>query len=120
MWLPEMPVCMIDWFGAKAYAAWQSSRDGKGWRLTMEQEFEKAARGVDGRFFPWGDSLDPSWCCMRHSHQGHKLPSVVDSYPIDVSVYGIRGLGGNMREWGEEIYSPVPPNPQPPDSLWDI
>jgi len=110
VWLPDYPVCMIDWFGAKVYAAWQSARDSKGWRLTMEQEFEKAARGVDGRFFPWGDHLNPSWCCMVDSHQGVPLPSVIESYPIDVSVYGVRGLGGNMREWCEDSYSPDAPN----------
>jgi len=109
IWLPDEPVSMVDWYGAKAYAAWQSSQDRKRWRLAMEQEFEKAARGVDGRFYPWGDHLNPSWCCMRDSHQGQPLPSVVESYPIDVSVYGIRGLGGNMRDWCEDIYAPDAP-----------
>jgi len=110
MWLPEWPVMMIDWYGAKAFATWQASCDGKGWRLPMEQAWEKAARGVDGRFFPWGDDLDPSWCCMVKSHQGAGLPSVIESYPIDVSVYGIRGLGGNMRDWCEDLYTPDAPN----------
>jgi len=110
LWLPEWPVMMIDWYGAKAYATWQASRDGKKWRLTFEQEFEKAARGVDGRLLPWGDHLDPSWCCMKDNHQGAMLPSVIESYPIDVSVYGIRGLGGNMRDWCEDIYTPDAPN----------
>jgi len=92
LWMPEWPVAMVDWFGAKAYAEWQSSRDAKGWRLPIEHEWEKSARGVDGRFFPWGDFLDPSWCCMKYSHQGLIRPSVIERYPIDVSTYGVRGL----------------------------
>jgi len=109
LWLAEEPVSMVDWFGAKAFAMWQSARDGKRWRLTMEQEWEKAARGVDGRFFPWGDHLDPSWCCMKDSHQGQHNHALIDRYPIDVSVYGVRGLGGNVRDWCEDIYSPDAP-----------
>jgi len=104
IWLATQPVSMIDWNGAKAYAAWRSQCDGKAWRLPMEQEFEKAARGVDGRFYPWGDYLDPSWCCMHDSRPGQLLPSVIDTYPVDVSVYGIKGLGGNSRDWCEDIY----------------
>jgi len=109
VWLLDHPVCMINWYGAKAYAAWQSSRDGNGWRLTREQEFEKAARGADGRFYPWGDHVDASWCCMKDSHKSAPLPSVIESYPVDASVYGIRGLGGNIREWCEDIYTPNAP-----------
>jgi len=106
VWLLDFPVCMIDWYAAEAYAAWRAARDGIAWRLPMEHEWAKAARGVDGRFFPWGDYLDPSWCAMTKSHKGRPTPSVIDSYPIDISVYGIRGLGGNMRDWGQDHYHP--------------
>ena len=47
----------------------------------------------------WGDGFDPSYCHMRDSHRGCLLPAVVDSYPIDESVYGVRGLAGNMMDW---------------------
>jgi len=110
MWLDDEPVAMISWHNASAYADWRAERDGLSWRLPMEQEFEKAARGVDGRFFPWGDDLDPSRCCMRDSHQNQTLPSVIESYPVDVSVYGVRGLGGNMRDWCLDVYQPEVPN----------
>jgi len=109
IWHPDWPVCMLDWFSTKAYATWRASRDGKGWRLMLEQEYEKAARGVDGRFHPWGDVLDPSWCCMYNSHRKQPLPTLITDYPVDVSVYGIRGLGGNMREWCADIHSPNAP-----------
>jgi eukaryotic-like serine/threonine-protein kinase len=99
VWLPEYPVFMVDWDGAMAYAAWLAGSTGLPWRLPTEIEWEKAARGVDGRRFPWGDRFDPSWCCMADSHAGRWLPTVVDSFPLDESPYGIRGLGGNVRDW---------------------
>jgi len=107
--LPDYPVDMINWQGARAYADWCGRRSEKKWRLSMEHEWAKAARGVDGRFFPWGDYLDPSWCCMRESHPDFPLPAAVEDYPVDVSVYGVRGLGGNMRDWCEDIYSAETP-----------
>ncbi len=98
-WDAEWPVTMIDWRGALACSRWWAARAGLPWRLPGELEWEKAARGVDGRFFPWGDVLDPSWCCMSQSHQDVRLPALVDSYPIDESPFGVRGMGGNMRDW---------------------
>jgi serine/threonine-protein kinase len=49
------PMVSIDWHGARAYAAWWAARTGRPWRLPGESEREKAARGVDGRCFPWGN-----------------------------------------------------------------
>ena len=99
VWDPDWPVCLVDWFGASAFAAWRAERTGKPWRLLGELEWEKSARGADGRFYPWGDGFDPSWCCMRSSHPGRPLPAGVDTYPVDASVYGVRGLGGNIEDW---------------------
>ena len=98
-WGLDWPVVLIDWSGAKAYAAWLTQRTRQRWRLPMSLEWEKAARGVDGRIFPWGSFLDPSWCCIRQSHRG--APSIVPihRYPSDVSPYGVRGMGGNVRDW---------------------
>ncbi len=97
-WDPEWPVLMVDWFGTAAWCRWLAEKTGRPWRLPGELEWEKAARGVDGRFYPWGDHIDPSWCCYRDSHRGRRLPTVVDSFPVDVSVYGVRGMGGNARD----------------------
>jgi formylglycine-generating enzyme required for sulfatase activity len=109
LWHPETPVCMVDWHGASAYAAWEAGRTGQRWQLAPELVWEKAARGGDGRFFPWGDAFDPSWACLRDSHGGRALPQVVDSFPTDVSVYGVRGMGGNMRDWCGDRYAPEGP-----------
>ena len=105
MWELDWPVMLIDWHCAVAYAEWKSQQSGMSWRLLHELEWEKGARGVDGRFFPWGDDFDPSYACMRQSHQGRTLPVVVDSFPIDESVYGVRGLAGNMRDWTGTAWS---------------
>ncbi len=104
-WALDWPVMMIDWHCAGAYAKWQSERDGLPWRLPDEFEWEKAARGVDGRFFPWGSFFDPSWSCIRDSHPGRVLPVNVDSFPVDESPYGVRGLGGNIRDWTQTIFA---------------
>jgi len=112
IWEPEYPVCMVNWFGAQAYSRWFAARTGEAWRLPSELEWEKAARGVDGRFFPWGDGFDPSWCCMRDSHQGPMLPAVVDTFPVDESPYSVRGMAGNMRDWCADVYKKEgPPTP---------
>ncbi len=99
VWHPDDPVMMVAWSGAEAFAAWEASRSGRPWCLPREQAWEKAARGVDGRLYPWGDAFDPSWACTRVSHQGRMLPAVVDSFPVDASVYGVRGCAGNVRDW---------------------
>ncbi len=104
---------MVDWWGATAFAAWLADRLGQPWRLPSELEWEKVARGVDGRFFPWGDTLDPSWCCMRQSHARRPCIRAVDSFPIDESVYGVRGLAGNVHEWCADVFhAQGPPCPQ--------
>ena len=104
MWLPDWPVTMVDWHGAVAFAAWKAARSGLAWRLPHELEREKAARGVDGRFYPWGDGFDPSWCHMIDSHRGAPLPARVGEYPVDESVYGLRGMSGNTRDWTSTVF----------------
>ena len=104
-WLPDYPVCNVDWHGAKAFAAWAAIHTGQPWRLPGELAWEKAARGVDGRFYPWGDGFDPSWTCMRHSHRYRPLPNVVGAFPVDESPYGIRDLAGSMSDWCSDAFA---------------
>ncbi|HEY0135151.1 MAG TPA: SUMF1/EgtB/PvdO family nonheme iron enzyme, partial [Nannocystis sp.] len=94
------PVAMVNWEAANVYAAWFAARTGLPWRLCAEMEHEKALRGVDARAFPWGEFLDPTFCCMRLSHQNSRaLRAAVDEYPDDESVYEVRGLAGNVHTW---------------------
>jgi len=123
---PDLPVAHVDWHGARAYLDWLARSTGRPYRLPGELEWEKAARGVDGRWYPWGDFLDPSWCRTLPSARGRDVgdfgPVVVDSYPVDRSPYGVRGLAGNVRDWcldpegrvvGGRVVEPDPAAPGP-------
>lgn len=94
-----LPVVQIDWFAATAYARHHAEQTGLPWRLPSELEWEKAARGVDGRYLPWGDQLEPTWACVAGSHPDRKNVMPVDSYRTDVSPYGVRGMAGNVKDW---------------------
>lgn len=109
LWELDWPVLLVSWYDAQAYCRWRAAETHLPWRLPSEYEWEKAARGVDGRNFPWGDHLDPSWCCIRSSHPGRPTPARVGSHPLDVSVYGVFGLGGNVRDWCADAYRPEGP-----------
>jgi serine/threonine-protein kinase len=100
----RLPVHSIDWHSANLYTQWYTQKTGALWRLPNELEWEKSARGVDGRFFPWGDFPDPSWACMRDSHQASRDLVSVDQFAIDESPYGVRGLGGNVIDWTSSVY----------------
>lgn len=104
VWLPKWPVVMVDWHSARAFAAWRSEQTGNAFRLPHELEWEKCARGVDERVYPWGDGFDPSWCHMSESHQSRPLPTEVGTYAVDESVYGVRDLSGNIKEWTSTTY----------------
>jgi eukaryotic-like serine/threonine-protein kinase len=99
LWQPNWPVLMVDWYSAQAYTQWISERTGLPWRLGTEFEWEKAARGVDGRLYPWGDHFDPSWTCTLEGHTGPPLPCSVGDFGADKSPYGVVGMAGNAQDW---------------------
>jgi len=96
---PRWPVTSIDWNAATRYARWLAETSGLPWRLPDELEWEKAARGVDGRSFPWGDFGEPTWARVVGSTEGVPCRAPVGSYPIDESPYGVRDMAGNARTW---------------------
>lgn len=100
---PQWPAAAFSPEDAVAYAAWRAERDGIPWRLPSELEWEKAARGVDGRPWPWGDRFEPSLARVRDARPGHPLPVPVGSFPHDRSVYGVLDLAGNVRDWCAEV-----------------
>lgn len=104
-WKAEWPVIFVDWYGAAAYAKWKASIRDRPYRLPMEFEWEKAARGVDGRRYPWGDFLDPTWCRMLETHASFPTMAPAGSYPIDESPYGVRDAAGNQRDWCLDVPS---------------
>lgn len=102
--MADLPVCFIDWWDACAYAAWIARLTGEPWRLPTEWEYEKAARGADGRRLPWGDHMEERWTCVINSAYS-TAPLPVQTQALDVSVYGIRWLVGNRMTWCLDSYS---------------
>lgn len=98
-WSLDYPVFGISFDDASAYCEWRSAQTGEKLRLPFEDEWEKAARGADERFFPWGDHFDATFCKMKDSRgQAHSEPEPVGSYPTDCSPYGIFDMAGGVRE----------------------
>ncbi|MBI2571303.1 MAG: SUMF1/EgtB/PvdO family nonheme iron enzyme [Candidatus Schekmanbacteria bacterium] len=86
IWEPDQPVVDVTWFDANAYAAWRSTVDGRRYRLPTEVEWEKAARGADGRYYPWGDRFDATWCNMSESRlEGGPRLGPVGEFAVDES-----------------------------------
>lgn len=98
VWDLDWPVILISTHCALEYARWYSEKTGKSWRLPTPLEWEKAARGVDGRQLPWGDYFEPTWAAVRGHTEKQILPAPVGQHPIDCSVYGIYGLAGNVQD----------------------
>jgi serine/threonine-protein kinase len=102
-WDARWPVVGISWHDAVAYCEWRSEREGRRLRLPTETEWEKAARGVDGRRFPWGSQFDPELCNVRTSRRANVSLARVDAYAGDVSPYGVQGMAGNTRDWTASV-----------------
>jgi formylglycine-generating enzyme required for sulfatase activity len=103
---PDLPMTNVSWHEARTFCAYAAGR------LPTEAEWEKAARGSDGREFPWGDQPDCSranWGnfagegpCAGSKNPGQ--PVAVGRYPSGASPYGVLDLAGNVWEWVEDRY----------------
>lgn len=93
----DHPVVLVSHADAQAYAAWLAATTGEPWRLPSAREWEKAARGSDGRWFPWGMTWDPA---RANTHdQGPFDTTPVGAYPGGASPYGMLDPAGNVFEW---------------------
>lgn len=98
-WDSRWPVTAVSWRDAQTFVSWASKRVGLPLSLPTELWWEKAARGVDGRSYPWGDGFDPCLCKMAMSRRGRPAPEPVGTYVTDLSVYGVRDVAGSARDW---------------------
>ena len=109
---PRLPALGITRDAAEAYAKWLSRREGRSFRLPTNNEWEKAARGVDRRAFPWGNDWEPTFCNGPDGFARDPRPRAVGSSPEDCSVYGVFDLAGGVAEWVSDAV------PHRPDRGW--
>lgn len=103
------PVFGVSWHDASAFAAWMTAKDPAQeyeYRLPTAKQWERAARGADGRHFPWGDGFDWTFCKGAKSRpHSNGSPEPVGAFGADESPVGVRDLAGNVSEWCLDRFS---------------
>ncbi len=98
----DHPVVNVSWHDAVAYCRWLAEVTGRPYRLPSEAEWEKGARGSDGRIYPWGNQWDAKRCNSEEGGKGDTTP--VGAYPKGASFYGLLDMAGNVWEWTRSLW----------------
>jgi formylglycine-generating enzyme required for sulfatase activity len=103
----RLPVVGVSWYEAHAFCQWLRAVTGREYRLPTEAEWEKAARGTDGRLYPWGNTFDERRCNIRSAGPGRT--TLVGQYsPQGDSPYGCIDMIGNVSEWTRSAFRSFP------------
>ena len=103
------PVTYVSWHDAVGYCRWLSEVTGRSYRLPSEAEWEKGARGRDGRIYPWGNGRENG---RSTPYESGRMPlAPVGAYPNNRSPYGLLDMVGNAREWTRSLYKGYPYDP---------
>ncbi|MCK4763164.1 MAG: SUMF1/EgtB/PvdO family nonheme iron enzyme [Candidatus Aminicenantes bacterium] len=100
----QYPVMGISWDDAAAYCKWLSRKTGLNFKLPEEEKWEKAARGTDGRLYPWGAGRPGN--NLANFFSPSRKTVKVDVYPRGASPYGLLNMAGNVEEWCDGGASP--------------
>ncbi|MBZ0317554.1 MAG: formylglycine-generating enzyme family protein [Anaerolineae bacterium] len=102
--IANRPCENVSWYQAMAFCRWLSAKVGYTVSLPTEQQWEKAARGTDGRFYPWGNEYINGYANVNETWQKAgpywlQQTTAVGIYPQDASPYGVMDMAGNVIEW---------------------
>ncbi|MBA3822838.1 MAG: formylglycine-generating enzyme family protein [Ktedonobacterales bacterium] len=102
---PTHPVSALTWVEAWRYTRWLTTISQHAWRLPNEAEWEKAARGNDGRIYPWGNRFDAYRANCFSQGETRATMTPVNQYPAGRSPYGMLDMCGNVSEWLSTIWN---------------
>jgi iron(II)-dependent oxidoreductase len=106
----DHPVVGVSFHDAVAFCKWASEMTGKSLRLPTEPEWEKAARGEDGRLYPWGNQWEKG-CCNSSEAKLGDTSEVRAFSPQGDSPYSVAEMGGNVQEWCSSLFGKYPYDP---------